>query len=86
MWNFVKYTLFPLMCGIVLGMLLSTLTKNIAALSWLSYGLSFGIPDPFTLDLNLIKLTFGFSVNLNAATIFTISLCMLAAKFIRRKR
>lgn len=86
MWKFIKHTLFPLMCGIVLGMLLAALTKNIAALSWLSYGLSFGIPQPFTLDLNIIKLTLGFSIDLNAATIICITLCMLISKYVVRRR
>ena len=85
MWKFIKYTAFPILCGVVLGMLLASVTKNIAALSWLSFGLSFGMPAPFTLDLKLIQLTFGLSLDLNVATIICINLSMLVAKYCFRR-
>ena len=81
MWNFIKYTLFPILSGIVLGMLLASVTKNVAALSWLSYGLSFGMQSPFTLDLKLIEITLGLSLNLNVATIICITAAMIIAKY-----
>ena len=85
MMKFIKYTGFPVLCGIVIGMMVASLTRNIGALSWLSYGLSFGMTSPFVLDLNLLNLTFGLSVNLNVATILCITLCLIIAKYIYRR-
>lgn len=85
MMKFIKYTGFPVLCGIVLGMMVATFTKNISALSWLSFGLSFGMTSPLVLDLNLIKLTFGLSVDLNVATIVCITLSLITAKYIYRR-
>ena len=85
MWNCIKYTLFPILSGIVLGMLLASVTKNVAALSWLSYGLSFGMQSPFTLDLKLIEITLGLSLNLNVATIICITAAMIIAKYCFRR-
>ena len=56
-----------------------------SALSWLSYGLDFGMTQPLVLDLNLINLTFGLSVNLNVATIICIIIALLVAKLINRR-
>ena len=85
MMKFIKYTGFPVLCGIVIGMMVASLTRNIGALSWLSYGLSFGMTSPFVLDLNLLNLTFGLSVNLNVATIICITLSLIIAKYIYRR-
>ena len=85
MVKFIKYTAFPVLCGIVFGMLTASLTKNISALSWLSYGLDFGMTQPLVLDLNLIDITFGLSVNLNVATNICIIIALLVAKLINRR-
>jgi len=85
MMKFVKYTGFPVLCGIVIGMMIASLTKNISALSWLSFGLSFGMNPPFVLDLSLLKFTFGLSVDLNVSTIICITLCLIIAKYIYKR-
>lgn len=85
MMKFIKYTAFPVLCGIVIGMMVSSLCDDIPALSWLSYGLSFGMTSPLVLDLKLINLTLGLSVNLNVATILCIVIALLTAKFINRR-
>ena len=85
MMKFIKYTGFPVLCGIVLGMMTASLTKNVAALSWLSFGLNFGMTSPLVLDLNLINLTFGLTVSLNVATIICVTLCLIAAKYIYKR-
>ena len=38
--------LIILLCGIVLGGYLGTLASNVGALSWLSYGKTFGLTSP----------------------------------------
>ena len=85
MIKFIKYTGFPVLCGIVLGMMIASLTKNIGALSWLSFGLSFGMTSPLVLDLKLINFTFGLTVNLNVATIICITLCLIVSKYIYKR-
>ena len=85
MMKFIKYTGFPVLCGIVLGMMLASLTKNVSALSWLSFGLNFGMTSPLVLDLKLINFTFGLTVSLNVATIICITLCLITAKYIYKR-
>ena len=85
MMKFIKYTAFPVLCGIIIGMMVATFSKDVAALSWLSFGLSFGMTSPLVLDLSLIKLTLGLSVELNVATIICITLSLIFAKYINRR-
>lgn len=85
MMKFIKYTAFPVLCGIVIGMMVAALTKDISALSWLSFGLSFGMTSPLVIDLSLINLTLGLSVNLNVATIICITLALIIAKYINKR-
>ena len=85
MMKFIKYTAFPVLCGIVIGMAIAALTKNISALSWLSFGLSFGMKSPLVVDLHLINFTLGLYVNLNVATIICITLSLLIAKYIHKR-
>ena len=70
-----------ILCGIVLGGLIGNLASNVDFLWWLSYGESFGITSPLELDLNIIKITFAFSIKINVASIIG----MAVAIFIYRK-
>lgn len=58
-----------LLCGIVLGGLLGELAKDVSFLSWLSYGKTFGLTEPLTLDVGVMVLTFGITMNINIASI-----------------
>ena len=55
--------------GLVIGYFVSDMTAGISWLKWLSYGLSFGMTNPLTLDLKIITLTFGLSFRLNLCII-----------------
>lgn len=55
--------------GLVIGGLLGDLAKGVSGMSWLAYGQSFGLTEPLELDLNIIKITFGFMLNINIASI-----------------
>lgn len=55
--------------GLVIGGLLGDLTKGISGMNWLAYGKSFGLSEPLKLDLNIVKLTFAFMININIASI-----------------
>lgn len=67
-----------LLAGILVGALLSDLCARVSFLKWLSYGCNVGIShgNPIVLDLSVIKLTFGLSVNITLVQILTIGLCM----------
>lgn len=67
--------------GLVIGGLLGQLAAQVDWLSWLAYGQTFGIQEPFLLDLNVLKLTFAFSIYINVASIIG----MAIAIFLYRK-
>ncbi len=70
-----------LLCGLVLGGLIGELTKSVSWLSWLSYGQSFGLSSPVTLDLGVVQLTLGLMFKINVAGIIGI----IISVFIYRK-
>ncbi len=70
-----------LLCGIVIGGLLGKLTAGVSWLSWLSYGQSFGLANPVTLDLGVVSLTLGLMFDINVASIIGI----VIAIFLYRK-
>lgn len=72
------WTLFLLvLCGIVLGGFIGYLTKDIAYLSWLDYGQTFGLDDPVKLDLGILILTFGLKIKISIASILGVLLSIL---------
>ena len=48
-----------LLSGLVVGGLLGELANRVSWLWWLSYGESFGLSTPVTLDLSVLKITFS---------------------------
>ena len=46
--------------GLVIGGLLGQVASQVDWLSWLSYGQTFGIQNPFVLNMNVLSLTFAF--------------------------
>ena len=67
-----------LLTGITLGALLSSIFGNIPFLSWLNFGqqIGIGVPNPLTLDLSVIKLSFGFSIDINVIKMICIIFCI----------
>lgn len=63
-----------ILAGIVIGGVIGELTEGISWLWWLSYGLDFGITEPFSLDLHILKLSFGLMVKINIASIIGIGI------------
>ena len=76
------YTLM-LLSGIVVGTLVGNLTAGIEFLSWLSYGIRFGLKNPVQLDLGVLDLTFGVNINLTISCIIFIIVAMIIAKKVR---
>ncbi|MGN1206214.1 MAG: DUF4321 domain-containing protein [Eubacterium sp.] len=58
-----------LLAGIVLGSFIAHLTTGVPALSWLSYGKTFGLSSPVVLDLGILVLTFGLTIKFTIASI-----------------
>ncbi len=72
-------TLFYLLMffsGTVIGSLVSGAVAGVDALRWLSYGIAFGLKEPVRLELGVLSLTFGCSLNLTVSCIIFILLAM----------
>lgn len=69
-----------LLSGLVIGGLIGELTSGIDFLWWLSYGQEFGIAEPITLNLNVVRLTFGVVFKINVASILGVIISMLIYK------
>ena len=79
------YNLFLVLIGIVLGTLTAHLTSGIPALGWLSYALSFGISEPFRLDLSVLSLTFGITAELSVSVILFVILSLVIGRRLAKK-
>lgn len=66
-----------LLAGIVLGSFIAHLTSGVSALSWLSYGQSFGLDSPVVLDIGILVLTFGLKIKFTIASIIGIILAAI---------
>jgi len=69
--------LIMLLSGIVLGGFLGMLAQNVAGLSWLDYGMNFGLENPIVLDLGLLVLTFGLTIHISIASIVGVVLAII---------
>ena len=58
-----------ILSGIVIGGLIGEVAGKSGGLWWLAYGQQFGLTDPLTLDLSVIKLSFSFLIKLNISSI-----------------
>ncbi|MCR4717580.1 MAG: DUF4321 domain-containing protein [Lachnospiraceae bacterium] len=73
-----KWTLLLLMlAGVVLGSFIGILCAKVSFLSWLSFGQSFGLSEPLVLDLGILCLTFGLTIDINLASILGIIIAIL---------
>ena len=71
--------LFFFCAGVVIGTLVAHISSGIEALKFLSYGLNFGLTSPLVLDLSVLKLSLGFSINLNLSVIIFASIALIIA-------
>ncbi len=70
-----------ILSGIVVGGLIGDLAAKSGGLWWLAYGQEFGLKDPLTLDLSVVKFSISLLIKLNISSI----LGMIIAVFIYRK-
>lgn len=77
------WVLFLLMlCGVVIGGFLGYLTRDISWLSWLDYGMTFGIgtdagTGAFVLNLGVLVITFGLTIKISIASIIGLVIAFL---------
>ena len=74
--------LLLMLCGVVIGGFLGMLTKDISWLSWLDYGMTFGIgtdagAGAFVLNLGVLVLTFGLTIKISIASIIGVVIAFL---------
>ena len=73
--------LLLMLCGVVIGSFLGLVTKDISWLSWLDYGMTFGIgtggEGALVLNLGVIILTFGLSIKISVASIIGVVIAFL---------
>lgn len=77
-WNKALVFILFLLTGITLGVLLTEVFSNVSFLSWLSYGqeIGAGFPNPIVIDISVLKLSFGFSININIIKMLCIIFCL----------
>ena len=65
-----------MLSGLVVGGLLGELAETVDWLWWLGYGQEFGLSDPISLDLNVLKITFSFVVRINISSIIGLAMAI----------
>lgn len=75
------FSMFLVLIGIVIGTLVAKVTASVSALGWLSYSLTFGLESPVVLDLSVIRLTFGLSVDLSIAVILCVIISLVVGNY-----
>ena len=78
------YNMFLVLVGIVTGTFAGNICKGITGLSWLSFGIDFGMNSPLVLDLGIMQLTFALSINLTLAVVIFIILSLLIGRAITK--
>lgn len=73
--NFWIFLIFML-SGLVLGGLLGELANRVSWLWWLSYGEDFGLADPVTLNLSILKISFSCMFRINIASIIGMAIAV----------
>ena len=80
--KYVWVLLILLLTGVVLGGFIGNVTEGIPALSWLSFGESFGLNTPLVLDFGILVVTFGLSIRITMAGIIGVVLALLVYRWL----
>ena len=70
-----------ILSGIVIVGLLGEIASKVDVLWWLNYGQEFGMSEPFTLDLSIMKISFSLMFKITVASIIGIAISI----FVYRK-
>ena len=79
LWN-----LFFILAGIVVGTFVAELCQNVRLLSWLAYGITFGLRAPLELDLYIIQLSVQISINLTLSVVIFVILSLIIGRAIKK--
>lgn len=74
-----------ILIGVVVGGLISEVTAGVPALSWLSYGNTFGINNsgnPLILDLGILVITSALQIRITIASIIGVIIAIVVYKVI----
>ena len=74
-----------ILIGVVLGGLIADVTAGVPALSWLSYGNTFGMNNsgnPLILDLGILVITFALQIKITVASFVGVILAIVVYKVI----
>lgn len=77
------FQLLLVCAGIVVGSLVGELTSTVPWLTWLSYGLDFGMAAPATLNLHVLILTIGVTIRITISHILFVTLALLIGRAVR---
>nr|WP_066083479.1 DUF4321 domain-containing protein [Anaerotignum neopropionicum] len=66
-----------ILAGVVLGGFIGSIFADVPALSWLSYGNTFGLSSPLVLDIGVLTLQFALTIRFTVAGIIGISIAIL---------
>lgn len=61
----------------MLGGFIGMLAEGVPALSWLSYGQTFGFDNPIVLNLGLLVITFGLNIKITIASILGVVISII---------
>ncbi|MBQ8510092.1 MAG: DUF4321 domain-containing protein [Clostridia bacterium] len=78
------YNLFLVLTGIVLGTFVGYICKGVPTLSWLAFGVNFGLESPVVLNLGIMSLTFGISINLTLAVVIFVILSLVIGRILSK--
>ena len=78
------FELFLICVGVVFGSLVAELAKPVGFLNWLSYSLSFGLPENLNVHLHIIDFSIGLQLNLNVAVILCVIISLLVGNALAR--
>ncbi len=70
--------LLLILAGIVVGGFIGTAFPD----TFLNYGQSFGLTNPFVLDLGIIAITFGLTIKITIASIIGIAVALVVYRLI----
>lgn len=65
-----------LLSGLVIGGLLGEIAARTDGLWWLGYAKEFGLTQPVSLDLSILKISFSFIVKINIASIIGMAIAI----------
>lgn len=77
--------LFLILVGVVFGTMIAHFTKDVSFLSWLAFGQTFGTSAPVTVNLGIMALTLGITIDISVAVVLCIALSLIVGKFIVKR-